>query len=91
MTGWCIKHEELGLALVPPQYRAKVKEEFALSDKKSGGYITVQISQPKKVGTDSQNRAFHALIGELTGYAGFQAMKLMKDMKDTIKLRRCRS
>ena len=86
MTGWTLRHEELGLALVPPQYRAKVKEEFALSDKKSGGYITVQISQPKKVGTDSQNRAFHALLGEYWK-SGLSSYESYDDMKDTIKLR----
>ena len=86
MTGWCIKHEELGLALVPPQFRAKVKEEFALSDKKSGGYITVQISQPKKVGTDEQNRAFHALIGEFW-ISGLSSYESYEDMKDSIKLK----
>ena len=86
MTGWCIKHEELGLALVPPQYRAKVKEEFALSDKKSGGYITVQISQPKKVGTDSQNRAFHALLGEFWS-SGLSSYESYEDLKDSIKLK----
>ena len=86
MTGWTLKHEELGLALVPAQYRAKVKEEFALSDKKSSGFITVQISQPKKVGTDSQNRAFHALIGEywLSGLSSYESYE---DLKDSIKLK----
>lgn len=86
MTGWTLKHEEMGLALVPPQYRAKVKEEFALSDKKSGGYITVQISQPKKVGTDSQNRAFHALIGEYW-ISGLSSYESYEDLKDSIKLK----
>jgi hypothetical protein len=86
MTGWTLRHEELGLALVPPQYRAKVKEEFALSDKKSGGYITVQISQPKKVGTDKQNRAFHALIGEFW-VSGLSSYESYEDLKDSIKLK----
>ena len=86
MTGWTLRHEELGLALVPPQYRAKVKEEFALSDKKSGGYITVQISQPKKIGTDEQNRAFHALIGEFWS-SGLSSYESYEDLKDSIKLK----
>ena len=86
MIGWTLRHEELVLALVPPQYRAKVKEEFALSDKKSGGYITVQISQPKKVGTDEQNRAFHALLGEYW-ISGLSSYESYEDLRDSIKLK----
>ena len=48
MIGWTLRHE-VGLALVPPQYRAKVKEEFALSDKKmSGGTSLSRYHNPRR-------------------------------------------
>ncbi len=86
MTGFTCKHEDIGLALVPVQYRNEVRKIFQDSDKKSGGYVTIQISLPKKIGTDAQNRAFHALIGEYWK-SGLSSYESYDDMKDTIKLR----
>ena len=86
MTGFTCKHEEIGLALVPVQYRNEVRKIFQDSDKKSGGYVTIQISLPKKIGTDAQNRAFHALLGEFWA-SGLSSYESYEDMRDTIKLR----
>lgn len=86
MTGFTCKHEDIGLALVPVQYRNEVRKIFQDSDKKSGGYITVQISQPKKIGTDAQNRAFHSLLGEFW-VSGLSSYESYEDLKDSIKLK----
>jgi len=86
MTGFTCKHEDIGLALVPVQYRNEVRKIFQSSDKKSGGYVTIQISLPKKIGTDAQNRAFHALLGEFWA-SGLSSYESYEDMRDTIKLR----
>ena len=86
MTGFTCKHEDIGLALVPVQYRNEVRKIFQDSDKKAGGYVTIQISLPKKIGTDAQNRAFHALLGEFWS-SGLSSYESFEDMRDTIKLR----
>ena len=86
MTGFTCKHEDIGLALVPVQYRNEVRKIFQDSDKKAGGYVTIQISLPKKIGTDAQNRAFHSLIGEYW-ISGLSSYESYEDMKDSIKLK----
>ena len=86
MTGFTCKHEDIGLALVPVQYRNEARKVFKDSDKKSGGYVTIQISLPKKIGTDAQNRAFHSLLGEFWS-SGLSSYDSFEDMRDTIKLR----
>lgn len=86
MTGFTCRHEDVGLALVPVQYRNDVRKIFQDSDKKAGGYVTIQISLPKKIGTDAQNRAFHALLGEFWS-SGLSSYESFEDMRDTIKLR----
>jgi hypothetical protein len=86
MTGFTCKHEDIGLALVPVQYRKEVREIFQSSDKKAGGYVTIQISLPKKIGTDAQNRAFHALLGEFWS-SGLSSYESYEDLKDSIKLK----
>lgn len=86
MTGFTCRHEDIGLALVPVQYRNEVRKIFQDSDKKAGGYVTIQISLPKKIGTDAQNRAFHALLGEFWS-SGLSSYESFEDMRDTIKLR----
>ena len=86
MTGFTCKHEDIGLALVPVQYRNDVRKIFQDSDKKTGGYVTIAISLPKKIGTDAQNRAFHALLGEYWK-SGLSSYESYEDMRDTIKLR----
>ena len=48
--------KDIGLALGASQYRNEVKKVFQDSDKKAGGYVTIQISLPKKIGTDAQNQ-----------------------------------
>ena len=86
MTGFTCKHEDIGLALVPVQYRNEVRKIFQDSDKKTGGYVTIAISLPKKIGTDAQNRAFHSLLGEFWA-SGLSSYESYEDMRDTIKLR----
>jgi methionine salvage enolase-phosphatase E1 len=86
MTGFTCKHEDIGLALVPVQYRSEVRDVFKASDIKANGYITIAISLPKKIGTDAQNRAFHALLGEFWA-SGLSSYESYEDMRDTIKLR----
>ena len=86
MTGFTCKHEDIGLALVPVQYRNEVRDVFKASDIKANGYITIAISLPKKIGTDAQNRAFHALLGEFWT-SGLSSYESYEDMRDTIKLR----
>lgn len=47
---------------------------------------SVKTSLPERVGTDQQNRAFHALLGEYWK-SGLSSYESYDDMKDTIKLR----
>ena len=63
-VSWTTKVEELGLAIVPFDQRTKAKELFAEAGKKRNGYVTIKMTLPERVGTDQQNRAFHALLGE---------------------------
>lgn len=86
MTGFTCRHEDIGLALVPVQYRNEVRKIFQDSDKKAGGYVTIQISLPKKIGTDAQNRAFHSLLGEFWS-SGLSSYESYEDLKDSIKLK----
>ena len=63
-VSWTTKVEELGLAIVPFDQRTKAKELFAEAGKKRNGYVSIKITLPTRWGTDQQNRAFHALLGE---------------------------
>jgi len=85
-VSWTVKHEEVGLAIVPPSHKDKVKELFAKTDKKHGGYITIKMCEPERVGSDAQNRAFHSLIGEYWK-SGLSSYESFDDMRDTFKLR----
>jgi len=85
-VSWTTKVEELVLAIVPLQYRTQAKELFAEAGKKRNGYVTIKMTLPERVGTDQQNRAFHALLGEYWK-SGLSSYESYDDMKDTIKLR----
>lgn len=85
-VAWTCKSEEVGLAIVPLQYRTQAKELFAEAGKKRNGYVTIKMTLPERVGTDQQNRAFHALLGEYWK-SGLSSYESYDDMKDTIKLR----
>ena len=85
-VSWTTKVEELGLAIVPLQYRTQAKELFAEAGKKRNGYVTIKMTLPTRWGTDQQNRAFHALLGEYWK-SGLSSYESYDDMKDTIKLR----
>jgi hypothetical protein len=85
-VAWTCKSEEVGLAIVPLQYRTKVKELFAEAGKKRNGYITIKMTLPERGGTDAQNRAFHSLLGEYWK-SGLSSYESYDDMRDTIKLR----
>ena len=85
-VAWTTKVEELGLAIVPLQYRTQAKELFAEAGKKRNGYVTIKMTLPTRWGTDQQNRAFHALLGEYWK-SGLSSYESYDDMKDTIKLR----
>jgi hypothetical protein len=85
-VSWTVKYEELGLGIVPLQYRTQARSLFAESAKKSSGYVTIKMTLPTRWGTDAQNRAFHALLGEYWK-SGLSSYETYDDMKDTIKLR----
>ena len=85
-VSWTTKVEELGLAIVPFDQRTKAKELFAEAGKKRNGYVTIKMTLPTRWGTDQQNRAFHALLGEYWK-SGLSSYESYDDMKDTIKLR----
>ena len=85
-VAWTCKSEEVGLAIVPFDQRTKAKELFAEAGKKRNGYVTIKITLPTRWGTDAQNRAFHALLGEYWK-SGLSSYESYDDMKDTIKLR----
>jgi len=85
-VSWTTRVEELGLAIVPLQYRTQARSLFAESAKKSSGYVTIKITLPTRWGTDQQNRAFHALLGEYWK-SGLSSYESYDDMRDTIKLR----
>ena len=85
-VSWTLKAEELGLAIVPLQFRTQAKELVAEAGKKHNGYVTIKMTLPTRWGTDQQNRAFHALLGEYWK-SGLSSYESYDDMKDTIKLR----
>ena len=85
-VAWTTKVEELGLAIVPLQYRTQAKELFAEAGKKRNGYITIKMTLPERGGTDAQNRAFHSLLGEYWK-SGLSSYESFEDMRDTFKLR----
>jgi hypothetical protein len=85
-VSWTVKQEEVGLAIVPPSHKDKVKELFSKTDKKHGGYITIKMCEPERVGSDAQNRAFHSLLGEYWK-SGLSSYESYDDMRDTFKLR----
>lgn len=85
-VSWTVKVEELGLAIVPLQYRTQARSLFAESAKKSSGYVTIKMTLPTRWGTDAQNRAFHSLIGEYWK-SGLSSYETYDDMRDTFKLR----
>ena len=85
-VAWTCKSEEVGLAIVPFEYRTKVKELFAESTRKRNGFITIKVTLPERVGTDQQNRAFHSLLGEYWR-SGLSSYESYDDMRDSIKLR----
>ena len=85
MFGFTIKHEMLN-KLIPFQFQSDARELFNKSDNKHGGYVTIRLSLPQRVGTDAQNRAFHSLLAEywLSGLSSYESYE---DMRDTFKLR----
>ena len=85
-VAWTLKTEDVGLAIVPFEYRTKVKELFTKTDKKHGGYITIKMCEPERVGSDAQNRAFHSLLGEFWR-SGLSSYESYDDMRDSFKLR----
>jgi len=85
-VSWTVKNEEVGLAIVPLQYRTQARSLFAESAKKSSGYVTIKMTLPTRWGTDAQNRAFHSLIGEYWK-SGLSSYESYDDMRDTFKLR----
>jgi hypothetical protein len=85
-VSWTVKVEELGLGIVPLQYRTQARSLFAESAKKSSGYVTIKMTLPTRWGTDQQNRAFHALLGEYWK-SGLSSYESYDDMRDTFKLR----
>jgi hypothetical protein len=85
-VSWTVKVEELGLGIVPLQYRTQARSLFAESAKKSSGYVTIKMTLPTRWGTDAQNRAFHSLLGEYWK-SGLSSYESFDDMRDTFKLR----
>lgn len=85
-VSWTVKVEELGLGIVPLQYRTQARSLFAESAKKSSGYVTIKMTLPTRWGTDAQNRAFHSLLGEYWK-SGLSSYESYDDMRDTFKLR----
>jgi transposase-like protein len=67
--------------LVPDWMKDDYREVLTSCMENHNGYVTVQISTPKKSGTEEQNRAFHALINEfwLTGCSSYPNYETMRD------------
>jgi hypothetical protein len=85
-VSWTLKTEDVGLGIVPTEFKQKARELFVEAEKKRGGYVTMKITLPERGGTDAQNRAFHALLGEYWK-SGLSSYESFEDMRDTIKLR----
>lgn len=83
-----IHHDMLGLGFAPSEFRQKIKELYTSCDKKSGGYITVTVEQPKQPGSEEQNRAWHALVQEYWR-SGCGSYDSFEDLRDQLKLRIC--
>ena len=75
------------LGLLPPDdYKQPLFELYEKAEKKHGGYVTISIELPKKPGSEEQNRAWHALIGEYWK-SGCSSYDCYEDMRDSLKLR----
>lgn len=71
---------------VEQRYKYQLDLLYQRADEKSKGYITMTLSLPKKNGTDSQSRTFHALLNEYY-ISGLHSYASYEDMRDSFKLK----
>jgi len=71
---------------VEQRYKYQLDLLFKRADKKSNGFVTIELSLPKRIGTDSQNKAFHALLNEYY-ISGQGSYSNYEDMRDSFKVR----
>lgn len=70
---------------IPDRFEKQINSLFSRAAEKNGGYITVSFSLPRRKGTDEQNRAFHALLGEYY-ISNLHSFKCYEDMRDYFKI-----
>ena len=77
-VSWTTKVEELGLAIVPLQYRTQSEGiVFAEAGKKRNGYVTIKMTLPERWGGQtSRTEPFMHFLAN-TGNPACQAMKAM--------------
>ena len=80
-----IHHKDLKF---PPIERLStvIKRLYERADEKSGGFITISLSLPRRYGTDAQNRTFHALLTEFY-ISNLHSYVCYEDMRDDFKIR----
>jgi len=71
---------------IEQRYKYQLDLLFKRADKKSNGFVTIELSLPKRIGTDSQNKAFHALLNEYY-ISGLHSYASYEDMRDSFKLK----
>lgn len=84
--GATLHRDYISLSILPPEYKNALIKLLATAESKYGGYVTVELSLPHKIGSEEQNRAWHSLIREywLSGCSSYQSYE---DMRDSLKLK----
>lgn len=85
-VGATLHKDYVSLSILPPEYKNALVKLLATAEAKYGGYVTVEVSLPHKIGSEEQNRAWHSLIREywLSGCSSYQSYE---DMRDSLKLK----
>jgi hypothetical protein len=85
-VGATLHRDYVSLSILPPEYKNALVKLLDTAKSKYGGYVTLELSLPHKIGSEEQNRAWHSLIREywLSGCSSYQSYE---DMRDSLKLK----
>ena len=85
-VGATLHRDYVSLSILPTEYKNALVKLLDTAESKYGGYVTLELSLPHKIGSEEQNRAWHSLIREywLSGCSSYQSYE---DMRDSLKLK----
>ena len=80
-VGATLHRDYVSLSILPPEYKNALVKLLDTAESKYGGYVTLELSLPHKIGSEEQNRAGTLIreywlsgmffISKLRGYARF--------------------